>query len=72
MVNRLVRHGEAPGSPQPAAYPVAYDAARQLGSLAARHGNHEFAAQWAGQGAPLARELPAATLVTTLLQEAGL
>lgn len=72
MVNQLVRHGEAPGSPPPAAYPVAYDAARQLGSLAARHGNHEFAAQWAGQGAPLARELPAATLVTTLLQEAEL
>ncbi|MFT4041122.1 MAG: nitronate monooxygenase [Thermomicrobiales bacterium] len=72
MVNRLVRHGEAPGGPPPAAYPVAYDATRQLGAIAARHGNHEFAAQWAGQGAPLARALPAAALVTTLLQEAGL
>ena len=69
MVNRLVRHGDAPGSPRPAAYPVAYDAARQLNAAAMQQGNAEFAAQWAGQGAPLARELPAATLVTTLMQE---
>ena len=69
MVNRLIRHGDAPRSPRPAAYPVAYDAARQLNAAAMQQGNAEFAAQWAGQGAPLARELPAATLVTTLMQE---
>jgi nitronate monooxygenase len=69
MVNRLIRHGEAPGSPRPAAYPVAYDATRQLSAAAAQHGSHEFAAQWAGQGAPLARGMPAATLVATLMEE---
>ncbi len=69
MVNRLIRHGEAPGRPQPAAYPVAYDAVRQLSTAAMQQGNHEFAAQWAGQGAPLARELPAAALVATLMEE---
>ena len=69
MVNRLIRHGETPGSPRPASYPVAYDATRQLIAAAAQQGNHEFAAQWAGQGAPLARELPAATLVATLMDE---
>jgi nitronate monooxygenase len=69
MVNRLIRHGETPGSPRPAAYPVAYDATRQLSSAAVQQGNHEFTAQWAGQGAPLARELPAAVLVDTLMVE---
>jgi nitronate monooxygenase len=69
MVNRLIAFGEAPGSPLPAPYPVAYDAAKQLNAAAAKLGNHEFAAHWAGQGAPLARELPAAQLVQTLVAE---
>lgn len=69
MVNRLIRHGEAAGSPAPASYPYAYDAAKQLNSAAIKQGNHEFAAQWAGQGAPLAREMPAAELVATLVDE---
>ncbi|MFL9867051.1 nitronate monooxygenase [Paraburkholderia fungorum] len=69
MTNRLIAFGESLGSPLPAPYPVAYDAAKQLNAAAAKLGNHEFAAQWAGQGAPLARELPAAQLVQTLAQE---
>ncbi|MBX3252193.1 MAG: nitronate monooxygenase [Myxococcales bacterium] len=69
MVNRLVEHGEAPGAPEPAAYPVAYDAAKRLHSAAVQRGVHDLAAQWAGQGAPLARELPAAELVQMLLEE---
>lgn len=69
MVNRLISYGERPGSPTPAPYPCAYDAAKSLHAAAAKTGNHEFAAQWAGQGAPLARELPAAQLVKTLLAE---
>ena len=69
MVNRLIEHGEAPGSPPPADYPVAYDAAKQLNAQASRHGDSEFAAQWAGQGAPLAREMGAAQLVAALLRE---
>lgn len=69
MVNRLIDHGEAPGSPPPADYPVAYDAAKQLNALASRHGDSDFAAQWAGQGAPLAREMGAAQLISALRAE---
>lgn len=69
MVNRLINFGDAAGSPRVAAYPVAYDAAKQLNAAATQLGNSEFAAQWAGQGAPLARELPADALVRLLVQE---
>jgi nitronate monooxygenase len=48
---------------------VAYDAAKQLHAAAAKAGNHEFAAHWAGQGAPLAREMPAGEMVRTLVGE---
>ncbi|MVW72074.1 nitronate monooxygenase family protein [Bordetella sp. 15P40C-2] len=71
MVNRLIEHGESAGSPPPSAYPYAYDAAKQLHAAASRLKNMEFAAEWAGQGAPLAREMPAAELVSTLVQELG-
>jgi len=67
--NRYVAHGEAPGSPPPPAYPVAYDLARQLAAIASRQGHPEVAAHWAGQGAPLARPLPAAELVDLLARE---
>jgi nitronate monooxygenase len=50
-------------------YPIAYDAAKALHAAASAKGNHEFAAYWAGQGAPLARELPAAQLMSQLVQE---
>jgi nitronate monooxygenase len=71
MVNDLIAHGEAPGSPPAAPYPVAYDAAKQLHAAAAKAGNHEFAAHWAGQGAPLSREMPAAELLRQLAAEMG-
>ena len=51
---------------------MAYDAAKQLNAAASAQGNHEFAAQWAGMGAPLAREMPAAELVAALVREAGI
>jgi len=69
MLNRLIAHGDAAGSPAPAPYPVAYDAAKQLHAAAAKAGNHEFAAQWAGQGAPLAREMPAGEMLQQLARE---
>ncbi|MCA9775971.1 MAG: nitronate monooxygenase [Candidatus Eremiobacteraeota bacterium] len=71
LLNRFIIHGEASGSPKPAAYPVAYDLAKQLHAEAARQGIHDFAAHWAGQGAPLARELPAAVLMEELVREMG-
>lgn len=50
-------------------YPIAYDAAKALHLAARTHGDYGFGAQWAGQGAPLTRALPAAQLVTTLADE---
>jgi nitronate monooxygenase len=69
IVNRLIAHGAMEDSPLPAAYPVAYDAAKQLHAAASKLDNHEFAAHWAGQAAPLARELPAAALMHALVEE---
>ena len=69
MVNRLITFGEAEGSPFPADYPFAYDAAKRLDAAASKLGNNEFSAQWAGQGAPLARELPAEALMRVLMAE---
>jgi nitronate monooxygenase len=56
-------------APQPPDYPRAYDAGRALHAAAVARGEHGYGAQWAGQGAPLARALPAAELVATLARE---
>ena len=50
-------------------YPIAYNAAKALHAAASQHNNAEFAAHWAGQGAPLARALPAADLMQLLKSE---
>lgn len=65
LVNRLYAD---PGVRLPD-YPLVYDGIKALQALAASHGCQDFAAQWAGQGAPLARELPAAEMVATLVAE---
>ena len=53
----------------PPDYPLAYDAGKALNAAAKAAGDDGFGAQWAGQGAPLARALPAAELVATLARE---
>ena len=50
-------------------YPIAYDAGKALNAAARAAGEHGFGAQWAGQGAPLSRAMPAAELVKTLVDE---
>ena len=50
-------------------YPIAYDAGKALNAAAKARGEFGFGAQWAGQGAPLARALPAAGLVAQLRSE---
>ncbi|HHI2442727.1 TPA: NAD(P)H-dependent flavin oxidoreductase [Enterobacter cloacae] len=50
-------------------YPLTYALGKALAAAAAAKGNHGFGAQWAGQGAVLAREMPAAELVRTLISE---
>lgn len=69
IVNRLTTYCEGGATPRPPDYPLAYDIAKQLHAAAAQRGNHAFAAHWAGQGAALARAMPAAQLVRTLARE---
>ncbi len=57
------------GGQLPPDFPIAYDLGKALHVAAAEKGEHGFGAHWAGQGAPLARPLPAAELVATLARE---
>jgi nitronate monooxygenase len=50
-------------------YPIAYDAGKALNAAAKARGEGGYGAQWAGQGAPLARALPAGELVRVLAEE---
>lgn len=50
-------------------YPIAYDAGKALNAAAKSAGDGGYGAQWAGQGAPLARSLPAAELIDQLKKE---
>ena len=53
----------------PPDYPIAYDAGKALAAAGRARGEGGFGAQWAGQGAPLARAMPAADLVKALAAE---
>jgi len=50
-------------------YPIAYDAGKALNAAGKSAGESGYGAQWAGQGAPMARSLPAAELIGTLVSE---
>jgi nitronate monooxygenase len=50
-------------------YPISYDAGKALAVAGRAKGEGGFGAQWAGQGAPLARAMPATDLVRTLAVE---
>jgi nitronate monooxygenase len=69
LVGPLTAVGAAPECPQIPDFPVAYDAAKRLDAAARAKGRYEFAPCWAGQGAPLVRELPAAELIAQLVRE---
>lgn len=66
LVNRFIRdHGPY----APAAYPQLHHLTSGLRKAAAKEGDPQAMALWAGQGHRLARELPAARLVETLAVE---
>jgi nitronate monooxygenase len=69
LANRFTAFGEGVAAGEVPDYPIAYDLGKAL--HAAGKAKHEFGygAQWAGQGAPLARPMPAAKLVDTLRRE---
>ena len=68
--NAFVDWGEGVANAPPD-YPIAYDAGKALHQAAKAHGETGFGAQWAGQGAPLARAMPAAELVARIAAEMG-
>ncbi|MEW9855583.1 NAD(P)H-dependent flavin oxidoreductase [Novosphingobium sp. M1R2S20] len=68
LPNRFTQWGENVGLPHPG-YPVTYDAGKALIAAAKAAGETGYAAQWAGQGAPLSRPMPAAELVALLADE---
>lgn len=72
LPNRLTAMLEHETVPLAPAYPIAYAAAKALHAAAKAEGESGFGAQWAGQGAPLARVMPAARLVRTLQAELAL
>lgn len=69
LPNRFTTLGESISPQQIPAYPIAYDAGKALNAAAKAAQETGYGAQWAGQGAPLARALPAADLVATLAAE---
>ncbi len=69
--NRLYIDEPAGARPPTPGYSMTYDAAKALNAAASAKGNFDFAAQWAGQAAALARPMPAADMVQTLVKEAG-
>lgn len=69
LANAYTAWAETLSGLTPPDYPRAYDAGKQLSQAARSAGEPGFGAQWAGQGAPLARALPAAELVETLMRE---
>jgi nitronate monooxygenase len=69
LSNRFTALGDHVGADHVPAYPIAYDAGKALHAAAKTAGESGFGAQWAGQGAPLARSLPAATLISVLQAE---
>ncbi len=69
IANRFTALIEQLAERLPPDYPIAYDAGKALHAAAKARGEHGFGAQWAGQGAPLSRALPAATLIETLARE---
>lgn len=69
LPNRHTEMCDGIHGPKPAAYPLAYDAAKALNAAATARGNDDFAVRWAGQGAPLAREMPASQLMAVLVKE---
>ena len=69
LANKFTALGESVSPAEIPAYPIAYDAGKSLHAAAKARGEYGFGAQWAGQGAPLSRALPARELVEILVRE---
>jgi nitronate monooxygenase len=69
LANRFTAIGDTVDVRSIPEYPIAYDAGKALHTAARAAGEYGYGAQWAGQGAPLARALPAAALMARLKSE---
>jgi nitronate monooxygenase len=69
LANRFTELGATVDEREVPDYPLAYAAGKALAAAARGAGDTGYGAQWAGQGAPLARFVPAAELVATLENE---
>lgn len=69
LANRFSALGARVSAGDIPSYPIAYDAGKSLNAAAKAVGEAGFGAQWAGQGAPLARSLPAGKLMAALVAE---
>lgn len=69
LANRFTALGTRVSPGDIPCYPIAYDAGKSLNTAAKAVGEAGYGAQWAGQGAPLARSLPAGKLVSALVEE---
>jgi nitronate monooxygenase len=69
LANRFTAWGRDVAAAAVPDYPIAYDAGKALNAAGKRASEPGFGAQWAGQGAPLARFLPAAQLIRALIDE---
>ena len=69
LSNQFTRLGESVSPREIPSYPIAYDAGKALHAAAKAKSEFGYGAQWAGQGAPLARAIPTADLVRELAAE---
>ncbi len=69
LANRFTALGEPVEPRSIPDYPIAYDAGKALHTAAKASNEFGYGAQWAGQGAPLSRSMPAAELVAVLRSE---
>jgi nitronate monooxygenase len=69
LANRFTKLAETVPDAEIPDYPITYDLGKALHAAAKAKGEYGFGAQWAGQGAPLSRPMPAAELVKVLVAE---
>jgi nitronate monooxygenase len=69
LANRFTALGAGVAAADVPDYPIAYDAGKTLNAAGKAAQEPGYGAQWAGQGAPLSRSLPAAELIGRLSDE---
>ena len=69
LANRFTALGAGVDFADVPSYPLAYDLGKALNAAGKAAGEPGYGAQWAGQGAPLARSLSAAALMAELIAE---